>query len=202
MPVQSKKVHGCKSRKTTSSSELAKLTRNAKVTKWEWQTWERWYLWDEIPGMSLHKRQDNKKQNGRCIVFQKCWSVRCDCGLRENLKSQNCNNRDGTSQCLCSLHVQRSSKAQWTRALSMRKQWMKDADILQGQQRNVLWNNAGRMGRADHDRSPIQGQTNEPARQKPPWKQTVSGKGPASQYNHSIGSFDSQFNYREANLNY
>lgn len=45
------------------------------------------------------------------------------------------------------------------------------------------------MGRADHDRSPIQERTNELARQKPPWKQTVSRKGPASQYNHSIGSF-------------
>lgn len=32
------------------------------------------------------------------------------------------------------------------------------------------------MGRADHDRSPIQEQTNELARQKPPWKQTVSRK--------------------------
>lgn len=53
---------------------------------------------------------------------------------------------------------------------------------------NVLWNNAARMGRADHDRSPIQEQTNELARQKPPWKQTVSRKRPASQYNHSIGS--------------
>lgn len=58
------------------------------------------------------------------------------------------------------------------------------------------------MGRADHDRSPIQERTNELARQKPPWKQTVSRKGPASQYSNSIGLFSSGSKVNDQGLDY
>lgn len=96
----------------------------------------------KVAAVSLEK-QEGVCKRGRtmrsrmvdCMVFQKCWSVRCECGFRENLYLKTPTIEVALPSVLCSLPVQRSQQAQWTRAVSMRKQWMKDADILQGQQR-------------------------------------------------------------------
>lgn len=129
MPVQSKKVHGCKSR-NTASSELAKLTRHAKMTKRQFR--------HEKGGSCEMEEQEEVSNRGRTIqsrmvnwtVFQKCWSVRCECGLREKLYLKTPTKEAALPSAPCSLSVQRSQQAQWTRGVSMRKQWMRDADIL------------------------------------------------------------------------
>lgn len=115
--------------------ELAKRTRNAKFTKRQFR--------HKKDGSCEMEKQERVSKRGRTIqsrmvnwmVFQKCWSVRCEHGLRENLYLKTPTIEAAVPSGLCSPPVQRSQQAQWTRGVSMKKQWMKDADILQGQQK-------------------------------------------------------------------
>lgn len=104
-----------------------------------------------------------------------------------------------------------SRETQWV--FSMRTQRMKHADILQGRQKKCpleqLQQSAGQRRRGwpwqitnkRMDKTSL-------ARQKPPWKSTVSRKGPETRYSYFIGllvllsssrKITIQFNYKEWN---
>lgn len=86
----------------------------------------------------------------------------------------------------------RNTSARRHKGVSMWTQWMKHADILQGRQKECPSEQWQR--RAGHRRRGWPWQiTNKKmdktslARQKPPWKSTVSRKNPETQYSYFIG---------------
>lgn len=154
MPIQSKKVHGCKSKHTTSW-ELANFTSDTNITS----TWsKRQFRHKNTDSCRLEEQEEVSKwgrtthrRMANSIVSEKCWSVRCERGRRENLYLKTPTIVAALPRALgkeATRHNE-AEESQWENS-----EW-KTLIFYKDNKENVLWTEGGRMGKADHDRSPI-----------------------------------------------